>query len=409
MNATDWARLVKKSRWMPLFSVKPRVTITQEGLCLDYGPGRYVAALILFILGIAALVGCWFFRAELPVFVFWLGIGIGVFLLWAALYYGFTTNRVTWRRYSPTLSIEYGLAPFSQTIELPRDSLQVELDMDKLPIGKGPAGQVVLALAQKGTVDGPRIRLAVDPSREKLVPAFNALRDVFGAGTDTGLVEVTLSDGRKSRIETSALRTASASFAATRLDIPSRDVAVFRQSGQARLFWAVFLLIGIGTSASIIPFTGDFSFDDLFPMLFGVVFGGVGLVALLNARRVVLDRKAGLLTETKGAFGWYRRTGERKLADIEAVQLCSQYVSGGEGSDYMAYQINLIFAGPGGGRMTLSSHAKEKQVRDDAQALAGFLGKPLLDHTIEDDGPKDLGQLFSRISNHWKNRRRNFQ
>ncbi len=404
MNQPDWERLIKKTRWNPLFYTRPRAEVTQEGLRLVHGGGRFVAALFLLILGGGILTACYFFKSVVPTFVWCFGLGFGLILLWAGLYYVFMTNQVVWRRFSPTLSIEYGVPPFSQLIELPRDELQAVLDADKLAFG-GVTGEVALALSQKGTTDGTRIRLAVGHSREELLLAFNALRDALGAGADESLREVTLPGGRKSVIQTVGLNTANANFVTSTLDISSRDLAVFRPSIQARLFWTVFLLIGIGVAISMLPPSGDFSLDDLFPMLFGLVFGGVGLAGLLCAKRFVLDRRTGLLTEMKGVPGWYRRIGERKLDDIEAVQLCSRYNSGGDAPAEMVYQINLVFVETGGDRLNLTSHAKESRVRDDARALAGFLGKPLLDHTIKDDAPKDLGQFIAAVSNHWKKRR----
>ena len=404
VNQPDWERLVKKNRWHPLFYTQPRVELTVEGLRLAPGFGRYVCAFILFLLGGGMWAACYFFWSIVPAFVHWFGLGFGAILLWPAVYYVFMTNQVVWRRFSPTISIQYGMAPFSRTVELPRDGLQAVLDADKLAVG-GVTGEVVLAISQKGAGDETRIRLAAGNAREQLIPAFNALRDALGAGTDDSLREVTLPGGRKARIEPVSLRSAGANFATTKLIVRSSDLAVCRPSTQARLFWMAFLVFGVGLSISIVPWTGDFSLDDLFPVLFGVVFGGVGLAALLNARRFVFDRRTGLLAETKGAFGWYRRIGERKLDDIEAVQLCSRYQSGGEAPAYMVYQINLVFAGPGDDRLNLTSHAGEKQVRAEAEVLAGFLGKPLLDHTLKDDTPKNLGQFISAFSNHWKKRR----
>ena len=66
------------------------------------------------------------------------------------------------------------------------------------------------------------------------------------------------------------------------------------------------------------------------------------------------------------------------LDQVAAIQICSKYIDGEDA--YTAFELNVILADPPGRRINITSHAKDADLRRDAQKFADFLQKPLLDH-----------------------------
>lgn len=63
-----------------------------------------------------------------------------------------------------------------------------------------------------------------------------------------------------------------------------------------------------------------------------------------------------------------------KLKKVHALQLISEYVRGDK-SSYYSYELNLVLKD--GERINVIDHGDRSAIQRDAQALAGFLGKPL--------------------------------
>ena len=59
--------------------------------------------------------------------------------------------------------------------------------------------------------------------------------------------------------------------------------------------------------------------------------------------------------------------------------------SGKKDDAHISYQFNVILREPPGQRINLMNHGAEFALRDDANGLAEFLDKPLLDHTVDSD------------------------
>ncbi len=68
-----------------------------------------------------------------------------------------------------------------------------------------------------------------------------------------------------------------------------------------------------------------------------------------------------------------------ELANIHALQIISEYCSGNK-SSYYSYELNLVLKN--GSRINVVDHGNLTKLREDAQTLSAFLGKPVWDATI---------------------------
>lgn len=162
----------------------------------------------------------------------------------------------------------------------------------------------------------------------------------------------------------------------------------FKASVGAKIYCSIFLFVGI--AIMIIFFvveiaSGIFTLDPemIFPLVMGLVFAvvGGGLFYYVTTP-IVFDKY-------KGSF-WRGRKGPDDVSDrrelkhytelenIHALQLLSEYCSGNK-SSYYSYELNLVLKD--GSRINVIDHGNQKKLREDAQTLSGFLGKPLWDAT----------------------------
>ncbi|MHC4644642.1 MAG: hypothetical protein ACYTBJ_04015 [Planctomycetota bacterium] len=160
----------------------------------------------------------------------------------------------------------------------------------------------------------------------------------------------------------------------------------FRASLGSKLFCMAFLLVGLGV---LIGFSykliseGSFKldFDTIGPILFGLVFAGVGGAMLYFLT------KPSVFDKTTGYFWKGRRSPDQvldkdsikhlaALAQVHALQLISEYCSGSK-SSYYSYELNLVLKD--GQRVNVIDHGNINRIRQDAQTLSNFLGKPMWD------------------------------
>ncbi len=66
-----------------------------------------------------------------------------------------------------------------------------------------------------------------------------------------------------------------------------------------------------------------------------------------------------------------------ELRDIHALQILREHISSGKGGSYPSYELNLVLSD--GSRLNVIDHGNLQAIRGDAQALAGFIGKPVWD------------------------------
>ena len=160
----------------------------------------------------------------------------------------------------------------------------------------------------------------------------------------------------------------------------------FRASIGARIFYLVFLFAGMTVLVAFslsgsLSWENSFSADVIVPMLIGLVFAVVGgCMFYFGTAPIVFDKY-------KGSFWKGRKVPDEtyngnnlkyfaSLADIHALQLLSEYCRGNK-SSYYSYELNLVLKN--GSRMNVIDHGNPAKLREDAQTLSVFLGKPVWD------------------------------
>ena len=160
----------------------------------------------------------------------------------------------------------------------------------------------------------------------------------------------------------------------------------FRASLGAKLFYLVFLLVGIGvTVATAKPLfsSGGFSFniDTILPLLIGLVFAIVGGSLLyFGTAPIVFDKQSGFFWKGRKAprLVFKRETIKyfAELHELHSLQLVSEYCSGKK-SSYYSYELNLILKN--GKRINVVDHGNLEKLREDSSTLSSFLDKPVWD------------------------------
>lgn len=160
----------------------------------------------------------------------------------------------------------------------------------------------------------------------------------------------------------------------------------FRATTGARLFYMVFILMGIGVfigfsfkKATSIEFSFDMSM--MISLALCLIFTGAGgFMLYFGTSPIVFDK-------TKGAF-WKGRKSPDEVFDrrdikdfaqfdrIHALQLISEYVRGSK-SSYHSYEMNLVLEN--GHRINIVDHGDKDRLREDAKTLSAFLERPVWD------------------------------
>ncbi len=160
----------------------------------------------------------------------------------------------------------------------------------------------------------------------------------------------------------------------------------FRASMGAKLFYLIFLLIGIGVligfSTSKLS-SGGLSVDLLriAPILFGLTFVIVGGCLLyFGTVPIVFDnRNRAFWIGRKAPGEVFDKTELKHFAEFEnihALQLISEYCRGDK-SSYYSYELNLVLVS--GKRINVVDHGSQNKLREDAAILSAFLKKPVWD------------------------------
>ena len=165
---------------------------------------------------------------------------------------------------------------------------------------------------------------------------------------------------------------------------------VFRLSLGAKLFFSLFLLIGLGVLVGGVVVAVNGSENVLVP-IFMCISGAVFVVTSSSTfyvmnKPVVFDKDAG--------YFWKGRRSPRlhlmgnaskgfvRLHDIHAIQLVTEVCvsnSNKNPSSYYSYEINIVLKDAR--RVNIIDHGNLSHIREDAQALSTFLEVPMWDAT----------------------------
>jgi hypothetical protein len=244
-------------------------------------------------------------------------------------------------------------------------------------------GWLIAAITFRAVFENPS-----DTSRVNILArGANAVRFRGADGAAWGIWQLTQPKGGVKPTVTSTVVSGggSASFATSRLSFPTPDTAVFSPSWGARALWSLVFVAGCVSLLYALPMSirersvGGLVLSAVIGVSFAAI-GGIGLFVGFGVRCVIFDRRQATIVVTRGLGVRSTTLPLYAFRDIAAVQLCSQYVERDD-PGYTTYELNLILTEPAGERLKLTSHADESRVRADAQRLAHFLEKPLLDHT----------------------------
>jgi hypothetical protein len=162
----------------------------------------------------------------------------------------------------------------------------------------------------------------------------------------------------------------------------------FRASTGAVIFYLLFMLIGLAAFVAVtasLSSSRQFSFglETIMPLLISLIFVAVGGYMFYSGTAPIVFEKG------RGMF-WKGRKGPDEAMDsrgkgnlvrldnVHALQMISEYCSGNK-SSYYSYELNLVLRN--GERINVVDHGNRSKLREDADVLAGFLGKPLWDAT----------------------------
>jgi hypothetical protein len=207
-------------------------------------------------------------------------------------------------------------------------------------------------------------------------------------------------DSVAEKAEWSPLQKGGTNFQTHKLVAVQHDRMEFRASLRMVIFSLLFILVGAGVSIAIFLFK-----EQPFPSdLIGLVFLGAGGAMLyFSTSPVVFDKQKGFFW--KGRKAPYE-SGDQKnlkncarLGEIYALQLIAEWVTRGEGGSYYSYKINLVLKDAS--RINVINYVKKSKIREDAKALAEFLGKPLWDAAdMKILDKKRLQEMCKRAEDH---------
>jgi hypothetical protein len=194
----------------------------------------------------------------------------------------------------------------------------------------------------------------------------------------------TIEDPLAMKIKWTPAKSGGASFSTHRLVRPTTERLEFQPSAGAKIFYLLFIVIGLGLLIyfSFVGIVG--SSEDVFvPIFVGFIFALVGGVMFYTGTIPVIFDKG-------RSYFWKNRQGPEKSAHhgavkdvirldkIHALQLVSEYCRSNKSSFY-SYELNLVLTS--GKRINVVDHGSIDELRRDARTLAAFLDVPVWDAT----------------------------
>jgi hypothetical protein len=160
----------------------------------------------------------------------------------------------------------------------------------------------------------------------------------------------------------------------------------FRASLGAKLFCLFFFLVGVGIITALCYGIISQGKNILTVETFGTGLGGTIFMAVgaclfyFGLKPVVFDKHSGHFWKGRRnpdlVFNKDSIKTWTQLGKIHALQLISEHVSSSK-SSYYSYELNLVLED--GERLNVIDHGKLTKIREDANTLSQFLGKPVWD------------------------------
>lgn len=199
------------------------------------------------------------------------------------------------------------------------------------------------------------------------------------------IIEVKLADSDDPialKVSWDPAKSGGSNFQSQKMVVSVEKVLIEKTNG-AILFALVFAvpgMIGVLVGAPYFFIDGKIGVG-IFMIVWGILFGGVGILMLVSDKKITFDKLAGYYF--RGKLYDTAKSKEREqqglLQDIYALQLISERISSssnnGSSSSYTSYEINLVFKD--GGRANVMDHGKAEHVMDSAKQLGKFLDVPI--------------------------------
>ena len=175
-----------------------------------------------------------------------------------------------------------------------------------------------------------------------------------------------------------------ASFQTHRLVEIDMHRTEFRAATGLVMFSGVFALIGLGSMTIVVVANqGAAPVTLILPILIGLVFAAIGGGMLFfGLAPIVFDKRRG--EYWKGRTAPYESANVQgmkhyaKLEGIRALQIIKERCTS-KNSSYFSYELNLVLED--GKRLNVIDHGNLQRLREDAEKLSAFLGKPVWDAT----------------------------
>ncbi len=179
-----------------------------------------------------------------------------------------------------------------------------------------------------------------------------------------------------------------ASFQTHRLVEVDPHRTEFRAVPGALAFYGVFLVIGLVVPTIIVfaalqdtSSSGAGIVAMILPLFVGVLFVGIGGgMMYFGLAPIVFDKRRG--EYWKGRTAPYEAANREsmkhyaQLEGIRALQIISERCKS-KNSSYYSYELNLVL--DDGSRLNVVDHGNLARLREDAERLSAFLGKPVWD------------------------------
>ena len=173
------------------------------------------------------------------------------------------------------------------------------------------------------------------------------------------------------------LKRGGSNFRTHKLVSTQPDRMEFRITAGMLLFASIFLLVGVGSAAGVFLSAEPLWGLGLFGLIFLLIGGGM---LYFSSKPVVFDKRKGFFWKGRKSPDDVADLGSCKdcvrLGEIHALQIVAEQLKG-DSSSHFSYELNLVLKDAS--RVNVVDHGSKEKIREDAAALAAFLGKPLWD------------------------------